>query len=157
MSNCRPSRQRMNTKCSLIDYLIYAITSIFLIIVIYCPNVLQSWADSWAVGRATGQAQWTLFITLTGKLSQLHFIIAVAGNWKSAHRVGKRQRRIHNLNVIIRKSQIRFVLVFGGFCEERKHSYSPCLKVSLLVLVQQKNSSQECPPFSKEYSSATNC
>lgn len=38
-SNYRLSRQRMNTKCILIDYLIHAITSIFLIIVIYRPNV----------------------------------------------------------------------------------------------------------------------
>ena len=121
------------------------------------PKCLQSWSDSWAVCRATGQAQWTLFITLTGKLSQLHFIIAVAGNWKSARRVGKRQRRIHNLNVIIRKSQIRFVLVFGFFfCEGTQLQYW-CLKVSLLLLVQQKNSLQERRPFSKEHSSATDC
>lgn len=46
------------------------------------PKCLWSLADSWAVCWATGQTQWTLFITLTAKLSQLHFIIAAVENWK---------------------------------------------------------------------------
>lgn len=42
------------------------------------PKCLWGRPDSWAACWATGQTQWTLFITLTAELPQAHFIIAAA-------------------------------------------------------------------------------
>lgn len=82
------------------------------------PKVFtQGLADSWPACWATGQTQRTLFITLTAKLSLLHFIIGATVDGELSWAPGKRNKteedsllgcereQVSNMNINVKETQ----------------------------------------------------